>query len=410
MLRGYRVLDLTDEKGLLCGAILGDMGADVIKVERPGGDPCRSLGSFYHDVPHPEQSLFWFAYNTNKRGITLSLETADGRELFKKLARTADIVIESYRPGYLDGLGLGYEELRGVNPRLVLTSITAFGQTGPYKDLLAYDLQAQAMSGVVSMCGWPGEAPLAWSGFQAYLQASVHAAVGTTTALYHREVNGESQHVDVSIRDAALWLTAPTPWAIRWRELGVDAERLGARVRFFGPAQRNIFPCKDGFINWRVWVGQLGRGMGHLIEWMEEEGLAGDLKEAGDWTRMDVTQITQEQIEHWESIFAAFFVKHTKRELQERAARSNGILFPVSTMADALDNPQLEAREYFVEVEHPEIDATLKYPGAPFRSSQAPDHVKRRAPFIGEHNEEIYVGELGLTREDLLVLKQGHII
>ena len=128
----YRVLDLTDERGLFCGKILGDLGADVIKIEKPGGDPVRNIGPFYHDIPDPEKSLFWFAFNTNKRGITLNLEAHDGREIFKRLVKSSDFVIESFEPGYLAGLGLAYSALREINSRLIMVSITPFGQTGPY--------------------------------------------------------------------------------------------------------------------------------------------------------------------------------------------------------------------------------------------------------------------------------------
>jgi crotonobetainyl-CoA:carnitine CoA-transferase CaiB-like acyl-CoA transferase len=130
LLSPYRVLDLTDEKGLVCGRILGDFGADVIKVEKPCGDPCRNIGPFYHDIPDPEKSLFWFAYCANKRGITLDIESADGKEIFRKLVKTGDVVLESFHPGYMARLGLGYDDLSKINPGIIMTSITPFGQTG----------------------------------------------------------------------------------------------------------------------------------------------------------------------------------------------------------------------------------------------------------------------------------------
>lgn len=125
----YRVLDLTDEKGLLCGKLFADLGADVIKVERPGGDPARNIGPFYKDIPDPQKSLFWFAYNTGKRSITLNIESSDGQQLLKRLVKSADFLVESFTPGYMDKLGLGYQALSQLNPRLIMTSITAFGQT-----------------------------------------------------------------------------------------------------------------------------------------------------------------------------------------------------------------------------------------------------------------------------------------
>ena len=139
MLTPYRILDLTNERGYICGQLLGDLGADVIKIEKPGGDPGRSIGPFFHDIPDPEKSLYWFSFNTNKRGITLDIETVDGQEIFKRLVRDADIVIESFDPGYMDKIGLGSPVLNQVNPRMIMTSITGFGQTGPYKDFKAPD-------------------------------------------------------------------------------------------------------------------------------------------------------------------------------------------------------------------------------------------------------------------------------
>src|SRR3989338_8654583 len=179
MLSPYRVLDLTDEKGLLCGKLLGDLGADVIKVERPGGDPARKIGPFYHDEADPEKSLFWFAFNTSKRGITLDIESAAGQATFKKLVETADFVIESFPPGYLDKLGLGYSALEKVNPGVIMVSITPFGQTGPYKDYKAPDIVAWAMGGVMYPWGDADRPPVHISHHsQAYLHAAGQAVVG----------------------------------------------------------------------------------------------------------------------------------------------------------------------------------------------------------------------------------------
>ena len=153
LLGGYRVLDLTDEKGHLCGKVLGDFGADVIKIERPGGDRARNRGPFYQNIADPEKSLSWFSFNTSKRGITLDIESLDGREIFKQLVRTADIVIESFEPGYLDGLGLGYADMEKIKPDIILTSITPFGQTGPHAHYKVTDLVGVAMGGIVRILG-----------------------------------------------------------------------------------------------------------------------------------------------------------------------------------------------------------------------------------------------------------------
>ncbi|GAJ12047.1 unnamed protein product, partial [marine sediment metagenome] len=199
-----RVLDITDEKGLYCGKLLGDLGADVIKIERPGGDPARRIGPFYHDEPDPERSLFWFALNTSKRGITLDIESADGQEILKKLVKSADFVIESFPPGYLDKLGLSYSALEKLNPGIIMVSITPFGQTGPYKDYKAPDIVAWAMGGQTYLYGDPDRPPVRISHHShAYLHAAAEAAVGAMMALYHREMTGEGQQVDISIQESA---------------------------------------------------------------------------------------------------------------------------------------------------------------------------------------------------------------
>ena len=194
MLSPYRVLDLTDEKGLMCGRVMGDLGADVIKIERPGGDAARNLGPFYHDELDPEKSLSWFAFNANKRGITLDIETADGKETFKKLVKTADVVVESFPPGYMENIGLGYSALDKIKPGLILISITPFGQTGPYRDYKISDIVAWAMGGYMLTVGDYDRPPLRISHYaQTFLHAGIQAAQGALMAIYNREMTGEGQ-------------------------------------------------------------------------------------------------------------------------------------------------------------------------------------------------------------------------
>ena len=215
-LEGYCALDLTSDKGFLCGRILGDLGCDVIKVEQPGGDPSRRIGPFYRDIPDPEKSLYWFAYNANKRGITLNIESKDGQEIFKRLVKKAHFVIESFSPGYMDDLCLGYSSLSQINPAIILTSITPFGQNGPYKDYKTSDIVGMAMSGLMYLCGDPDRPPVRISFPQAYLHAAADAVVGTLMAHYYRETSGEGQWVDVSMQQAAYASTmnAPLFWTL----------------------------------------------------------------------------------------------------------------------------------------------------------------------------------------------------
>ncbi|MFC1991002.1 CaiB/BaiF CoA transferase family protein, partial [Chloroflexota bacterium] len=225
-LGSYRVLDLTDEKGWYCGKILGDLGADVIKIEKPGGDPGRNIGPFYHDISDPEKSLNWFAFNTSKRGITLDIETADGREFFRRLVNTADFIIESFPCGHMETLGLGYETLSEINPRIIMSSITPFGQSGPRQDYKSCDIVALAMSGMMYLTGDPDRPPLRIQSPQAYLMAGAQAAVGSLIAHYNRELIGEGQHVDVSIQESMI--TATTQAVPFWHLRNIIMKRSGA--------------------------------------------------------------------------------------------------------------------------------------------------------------------------------------
>jgi benzylsuccinate CoA-transferase BbsE subunit/naphthyl-2-methylsuccinate CoA transferase subunit len=247
LLEEYRGLDLTDEKGLLCSRILADLGAEVIKIEPPQGDTARRLGPFYRDIPQPERSLHWFAYNVNKKGITLDIETRDGQELFRRLVKKADFVIESFSPGYLKRLGLGYSKLSEINPSLVVTSITPFGYTGPYRDHKASDITLMAMGGYVYMTGEPERPPLRISFDQAYLHAASEAAVATTVALYYRGISGQGQHIDVSAQASLIFSTVN---AIPFWELNrVILGRAGHyRVGLTAAKQRQLWECKDGCV------------------------------------------------------------------------------------------------------------------------------------------------------------------
>jgi crotonobetainyl-CoA:carnitine CoA-transferase CaiB-like acyl-CoA transferase len=409
MLSPYRVLDLTDEQGLLCSKILGDLGADVIKVERPGGDPARRLGPFYHDEPHPEKSLFWFALNTSKRGITLNLEDAAGRELFRKMVKTADFVIESFAPGYLDRLGLGYHDLEKINPAVILVSITPFGQSGPYKDFKSSDIVAWAMGGEMAPYGDADRPPLHFSHHsQAYLHAGSDGAQGALTALYQRQLTGEGQQIDVSIQDSVFQclehITAN--WDLRQAIPDRSEEHImGANHR-----STQIWPCKDGWVSWSHGGNSVLAPSMPLIKWMDSEGYTNDFIKNFNWDRPDFMKIPQAEMDQIEEPTARFFMAHTKAELLDGAVKFKIMLYPVSTTADMLENKQLAFRNFWIELEHPELGEKITYPGAFAAFSESPIKIKRRAPLIGEHNREIYEKELGLTQDQVVTLKEAGII
>ena len=407
ILPGLRALDLTDERGLLCGKVLGDLGVDVIKVERPGGDPARNIGPFYHDIPHPERSLFWFAFNTNKRGITLNIETQDGKLLFRRLARSADFVIESLPPGYLDKLGLGYPELAEINPKIIMTSITPFGQSGPYRDYKASDIVVMALGGYMYLCGDPDRPPVRFGCPQAYLHASMSAAVATLAAYNYREATGEGQHVDVSAQASTVGSTGDALHFWNERQLTV---RRGGSLRLkvaTGSQQRMVWPCQDGYVGFAVHGSRMAKNYTTpMVAWMESEGMAPDFLRKIDWEAFDINMVSREELDRIQEPIGRFLLSRTKAELSEEAVKRRIILYPVSSSKDLLEDRQLGARDFWEEVEHPELGAAITYPGPFTKASGTSCGIRRRPPLIGEHNLEILGDELGLSREELTTLKQ----
>lgn len=410
MLSPYRVLDLTDEKGLLCGKILGDIGADVIKIERPGGDIARNIGPFYHDEPDPEKSLFWFSVNTSKRGITLDIETNDGREILKRLIMTGDFVIESYPPGYLDELGLGYQEMDKLKPGIILVSVTPFGQTGPYRDYKSSDIIAWAMSGEMSMWGDIDRPPVKISNTdQSYLNAATDGAIGALVALYERGNTGKGQHIDVSIQES-LSLMDGGNRNLNWAFTGKAPKRYTPEMANANHRTTRLYRCKDGWVSWSHGGASVLSPSLPLIKWMQEEGMSNEFLDTFDWKKPDFATILQEEMDKIEEPTSRFFMTKTKAELLEGAINKGVMLYPVSTTADMLEDPQLAARNFWVDVEHPELGTAITYPGAFGHCSETPPRISRRAPLIGEHNLEIYHDEMGISKEELTILKQAGVI
>jgi crotonobetainyl-CoA:carnitine CoA-transferase CaiB-like acyl-CoA transferase len=412
LLSSFRILDLTDELGFLCGKILGDLGADVVKVERPRGDPARLIGPFYRDQIHPEKSLYWFAFNNNKRGITLNLESPHGRDMFAKLAARADFVIESFLPGRSRELNLSYDALSRIQPRLVVTSITPFGQTGPYERFKASDIEIMAMSGCMSLVGDPDKPPLRISFPQSYQWTGSYAAVGTLVAHLHRQRTGEGQQVDVSAQASLLWAFshAHTFWDLnRHLEKRAGAAMTGRSIT--GAKMRVFWPCKDGYLNFIIYGGEAGRKTNRaLVDWMDSKGMAPELLKKRDWSSFNIAEVTQEEIDQMEAPIARFFLEITKKEFFEAVIQREMLGYPVATVAEIFEDPQLKARNFWQSMDHPELGTSLLYPGGFARFSETSCEIRRRAPLIGEHNEEIYCGELGMNRTELERLKKEGIV
>jgi crotonobetainyl-CoA:carnitine CoA-transferase CaiB-like acyl-CoA transferase len=396
-LAGYRILDLSDEKGVLCSKILADLGADVITIEPPEGSPLRRRGPFYGAQVTPEHSLFFWYFHTNKRSITLNLETADGQDLLRRLAQTADVLVETFPPGYLDRLGLGYAQLQRLHPGLIMTSITGFGSAGPYSHYQAPDIVGLAMGGLAYLCGEPDGPPVPPGGEQGVHLAALNGVAGTLIALWHREMTGVGQHVDVSMQAAVANTLETTHQTYDFN--GDIRTRFGHKRE--GAAY--VLPCQDGHVA-LLCASKLG--WPPLVQWMREEGhdeVVADPRLTDDIYRF----------EHDAEVYAAlcaFFAGKTKQAIYTEAQRRRLPLAPVNTPRDLVESPQLHARDFFVAVEHPELSTSVSYPGAPYALSATPWRLRQRPPGLGEHNEAIYVQELGLSREALTILRAGGII
>ena len=411
LLEPYRVLDLTDERGLLAGKIVADMGADVIQVEPPGGSPARNLGPFHGDDPQPEKSLFWWAYTANKRSITLDLEQKDGQALLKRLVANADFLIESFFPGYLESLGLDYEQLSAINPKLVMVSITPFGQDGPYSNYQASDIVGMALGGFMYLTGDDDRAPVRISFPHFYLHGSAAGATAAMLAHTYRVTCGQGQYVDVSCQQAVAKTLAHAPQI--WDIEGAILKRMGVYRQTSGENRVRInWPCKDGYVNYMVQGGTVAYSTRALLEWMKEDKFDTSDLDAIDWEKMGYGAITPELMAQLGGPLGDFFKGHTRAELVQGSLDRRILLFPVATPSALEGHPQLEARDYFREIEHPDLGESVRYPGAFIKSGDGSEiaGVYRRPPLIGEHNVDIYQEEMGLSSLELVTLKRAGVI
>jgi crotonobetainyl-CoA:carnitine CoA-transferase CaiB-like acyl-CoA transferase len=394
------VLELADETGVYCGKLLADMGADVIKIERPGGDGTRDIPPFWRDEPHPERSLFFLYMNTSKRGVTLDIARPEGQALFKRLTRTADMVVETFPPGYLDGLGLGYAALKPINPGLVLASISGFGQTGPYRDFKSSDIVASAMGGAMYVTGEEEDPPVRLAGSQAHVMASLFAAVSSMIALHHSSVSGEGQHVDISVEEATASVSHISGVG-KWLDDGIIPRRCGTGL--FASVPSGSYRCKDGLVylminralHWKA-----------LAQWVHE--ITGN-REILDPMFEGPSSNRQPYRDLLDVYLSDFTSQFTVDEIYREGQRRHLALTPVNTTAAVARDAHLAAREYFVEVDHPGT-GRLRYPGAPYRHSETPWTIARPAPRVGQHNREIYGGELGVSGETLRAFEEGGVI
>ena len=412
VLAGCRVLDLTTPLGQMCGKILGDLGADVIKIEPPAGDAGRARLPLYTAPSGEQHSVFWLSYNSNKRGITLNLESPEGRELFQRLAQGADVILESYPPGYMDSLKLGYEKLSAGNFKLIYAAITPFGQTGPYREFRAEDLEIQALSGVMSLTGYAGEEPLRISLSQSEAWASLYGAMGTMTAYHYRQRSGEGQFVDVSAQAACViqCVHAPFFWDYNHELSTRQGEFMTGRT-ITGAKFRTAWPCRDGYLTFIIYGGRAGQKTNHeLTDWMDTKGLAPDYMKTKDWNSFDVNVLTQEEIDTMESAIGKFFLGITKAEYMKGLVERGMLGYPISTAQDILTDEQLEFRKFWETIPVAGRSEPLQFPGEFAQFSEMRCKIRRPAPGLGEHNQEIFGNEMGLTTQRLSELRAARAI
>ena len=398
-LTGIRVLDLSGDMGVYCGKLLADVGADVIKVEPPGGDAMRRTGPFVAGADAPENSLHWRHYNTNKRSITLGLASDAGRQLLQRLAGNADVLLESFQPGYLDSQGLGYEGLSDGNPGLVYASLTPFGQTGPYRDYKGSDLVGFAMGGYMYATGWPDTPPNKLWGLQAFHTTSNRAFIGILIALYHRLATGQGQHVDVSMQEAVTTTTEHVNTTYNYT--GENAIRCGFR---HGGQFVATWQCRDGFVSITT---NTQKAWDDLRAWMDQDGMAGDLM---DEKYGDRFILRGEHGEHIEELVEAWTLTHTRQEITEWGQANHHPWGPVTTAGELLDIEQLWARGFYQEVTDRESGIKMVYPGAPYKLSESGWQLTTTAPQAGQHNRQVYCQELRLSDEEFEALIASGVI
>ena len=396
-LTGLRVLDLTQGvAGPYCTKLFSDYGAEVLKIERPGlGDPARRLGPFPHDEPHPERSGMYLELNTGKQSVTLNLKTETGREILRRLAADADLVVESFRPGTVERLGLGFEELQRVRPQAPLVSISNFGQFGPYRDFEADDMLLYAMGGVLSVTRSAGREPVKIGLYAPLFLAGAVAAAFSFGAFMAGRRTGRGQHVDISLHEVlASSMDRGGPSLAAWEYNRAIPQTGQARA---GAMPSGVYPTADGYIHINAqvaWWPRLCRMLGRL-----------DLVDDEEW-RSHLTDVAYGP--ELDAIFYPWLLARSKQQVMEEAQAAGIPVGAINSSEDVFRDPHLRAREFFQTVDHP-ATGPLEYPGLPFRMLGTPGEL-RRAPLLGEHTREVLCGRLGYSPEDVARLGQHGIV
>jgi crotonobetainyl-CoA:carnitine CoA-transferase CaiB-like acyl-CoA transferase len=404
-LSGLTIVELSERvAGPFCTKVMADLGAEVIKIEKPEvGDVARRRGPFLNDEPHPDRSALFLYLNTNKYGVTLDVSKPEGASLFRELLRNVDILVETQAPGFLEELGVGYDSLHAQYPRLIVTSLTPFGQTGPYKHYKAYNLNC-FHTGVVGyetpfnyVTDPENQPPLKAGGEQADLLTGWTAATATMCAVFHRELTGAGQHVDISEVEAIAHMVRPN-FALYSHEPpdGPNRRRFLQRTKW-GLAY--VFPCQDGHVALLALTDQHWESLKELMgrpEWADSELFATLL---GRFQNIDAL----------EAGVAAWISEQNRNELARKGQEFHIPVFPVRNVEEVVSSQQYHERNFFVSIDHP-ATGPLTYPGAPFKFSATPWRVRSPAPRLGEHNTRVYHEQLGLSAERIEQLQQERVI
>ena len=384
--------------GSFCAKLLADQGANIVKMEPPGwGDPARREPPFINGVSDPEASSIFLAFNTNKRGITLDIEQPQGRELLLRLVSNADVLIESYPPNHLEGLGLGYEVLRETNPGLILASITYFGQTGPYRDYIGSELVVQALGGFLhAVTGSADLPPMGTALEQMEITTARNGAIAIMAALLHRQQSSEGLHIDLSTMESVV--STPSGLIHPYTFTGRNPKRGGSDGNVMDGMH---LPTKDGEVTLTT-AGTGGRAMEAWAEFLEEPRLL-DQKFSTRISRLD----------NWEelhNLVAPKLSTWNNLDLMREAMARGLVIGLVQSPQQVLDSPHLVERGYFVEINHPQA-GSLKYPSPGFlMDEENPMDGSKSAPTLGEHNAAIFGDELGLSVEELSLLRASKVI
>jgi formyl-CoA transferase len=379
--------------GPVIASLMGDYGADVVKIEHPRGDGLRSMGWQKDGV-----SLWWALVARNKRCITLKLSDERGQELLRRLVRDADVLIENFRPGTMERWNLGPDVLLAANPRLVMVRTTGFGQTGPYRSLPGFGTLAESISGFAHINGWPDKPPALPPFALGDGIAALTGCAAAMFALWWREHGGDGrgQVIDLSIYEPLFWLLGPQ--ALVYDQLGVVQGRTGNRAPFTAP--RNAYQTKDG-----RWLGLSASAQSIAERVMRIVGREDIVSEP--WFGDHIGRL--EHVDELDEIIQEWIGRRTTEEVLERFAEAEAAIAPIYSIEDIVRDPQYLARQTITEVQHPKLGPILMQNVIP-RLSETPGRIDHAGPELGEHNAEIYLGELGLSRQELADLDEAGVV